>query len=89
MKRIAKRSLLSSSIEKNNKDMSIVEKPVLIASLRETSILFGVLFSVWLHKESLGVRRFCLAFLMLIGIVFLKIFYLEQLLTSQIQTRMF
>ena len=52
---------------------SIVEKPVLIASLRETSILFGVLFSVWLHKESLGVRRFCLAFLMLIGIVFLKI----------------
>ena len=52
---------------------SIVEKPVLIASLRETSILFGVLFSVWLHKESLGLRRFCLAFLMFIGIVFLKI----------------
>ena len=52
---------------------SIVEKPVLIASLRETSILFGVLFSVWLHKENLGMKRFYLACVILLGIILLKL----------------
>ncbi len=52
---------------------SVVEKPVLIASLRETSILFGVLFSVWLHKETLGMMRFYLACVILVGIILLKL----------------